>query len=143
MIDIHAKLCGKHYQIRSDDKIFLGYISVYVTYIVIPDIEVNIHLPVSLLSNYYLKLVYAISSVQSLSHVWLFATPWIAALQASLSISNSQSSLKLTSIESVMPSSPLILCRPLFLLPPVQEITKFSYQINFHQIFTAIFKLFL
>lgn len=55
MIDIHAKLCGKHYQIRNDDKIFLGYISVCVTYIVIPEIEVNIHLPVSLLSNYYLK----------------------------------------------------------------------------------------
>ena len=59
------------------------------------------------------------SSVQSLSHVWLFATPWIAARQASLSITNSQSSLKLTSIESVMPSSHLILCRPLFLLPPI------------------------
>ena len=59
------------------------------------------------------------SSVQSLSRVQLFATPWIAALQASLSITNSQSSLKLMSIKSVMPSSHLILCRPLFLLPPV------------------------
>ena len=59
------------------------------------------------------------SSVQSLSHVHLFATPWIAAYQASLSITNSQSSLRLTSIESVMPSSHLILCRPLLLLPPV------------------------
>ena len=58
------------------------------------------------------------SSVQSLSPVWLFATPWIAAHQASLSITNSRSSFKLTSIESVMPSSHLILCRPLFLLPP-------------------------
>ena len=57
------------------------------------------------------------SSVQSLSCVWLFATPWIAAHQASLSITNSWSSLKLTSIESVMPSSPLILCHPLLLLP--------------------------
>ena len=57
------------------------------------------------------------SSVQSLSRVRLFATPWTAARQASLSITNSQSSLKLTSIESVMPSSHLILCRPL-LLPP-------------------------
>ena len=56
------------------------------------------------------------SSVQSLSRVWLFATPWIAARQASLSITNSWSSLKLTSIESVMPSSHLILC---FLLPPI------------------------
>ena len=59
------------------------------------------------------------SSVQSLSHVRLFATPWITARWASLSITNSWSSLKLMSIESVMPSSHLILCRPLFLLPPI------------------------
>ena len=59
------------------------------------------------------------SSVQSLSHFWLFATPWIAARQASLSINNSQSSPKLISIEWVMPSSHLILCRPLLLLPPI------------------------
>ena len=59
------------------------------------------------------------SSVQSLSHVQLFATPWIAARKASLSITNSRSSLRLTSIESVMPSSHLILCRPLLLLPPI------------------------
>jgi len=59
------------------------------------------------------------SSVQSLSRVRLFATPWIAARQASLSITNSRSSLRLTSIESVMPSSHLILCHPLVLLPPV------------------------
>ena len=60
-----------------------------------------------------------LSSVQSLSRVQLFATTWIAARQASLSITNSQSSLKLTSIESVMPSSHLILCCPLLLLPPI------------------------
>ena len=60
-----------------------------------------------------------ISSVQSLSRVRLFATPWIAARQASLSITNSRSSLRLTSIESVMPSSHLILGRPLLLLPPI------------------------
>ena len=58
-----------------------------------------------------------ISSVQSLSHVQLFATPWTAACQASLSITNSQSLLKLMSIESVMPSKHLILFRPLLLLP--------------------------
>ena len=58
-------------------------------------------------------------SVQSLSRVRLFATPWIAARQASLSITNSRSSLRLMSIESVMPSSHLILCHPLLLLPPV------------------------
>ena len=58
-------------------------------------------------------------SVQSLSRVRLFATPWIAAYQASLSITNSRSSLKLKSTESVMPSSHLILCCPLLLLPPI------------------------
>ena len=61
----------------------------------------------------------SISSVQLLSRVRLFVTPWIAARQASLSITNSCSSLRLTSIESVMPSSHLILCRPLLLLPPI------------------------
>ena len=55
-------------------------------------------------------------SVQSLSHVQLFAIPWTAAHQASLSITNSRSSLKLTSIKSVIPSNHLILCRPLLLL---------------------------
>ena len=59
------------------------------------------------------------SSVQLLSCVQLFVTPWIAACQASLSITNSWSSLKLMSIKSVMPSSHLILCRPLFLLPSI------------------------
>ena len=59
------------------------------------------------------------SSVQSLSHVWLFATPWTAARQASLSITNSQSLLKLMSIESVMPSNHLTLCHPLLLLPSI------------------------
>ena len=59
------------------------------------------------------------SSIQSLSHVQIFATPWTAACQASLSITNSQSLLKLMSFESVMPSSHLILCCPLLLLPSV------------------------
>ena len=57
--------------------------------------------------------------VQSLSRVWLSATPWIAACQASLSITNSQSSLKLMSIKSVMQPSHLIFCHPLLLLPPI------------------------
>ena len=60
-----------------------------------------------------------ISSVQLLSRVQLFATPWTAACQASLSIANSQSLLKLVSIESVMASNHLILCRPLLLLPSI------------------------
>ena len=64
------------------------------------------------------------SSVRLLSRVWLFATPWIAARQASLSITNAGSSLKLTSIESGMPSSHLILYRPLLLLPPIPPSIK-------------------
>ena len=59
------------------------------------------------------------SSVQLLSHFWLFATPWITAHQASLSICSSQSLLKLMSTELVMPSNHLILCHPLFLLPSI------------------------
>ena len=59
------------------------------------------------------------SSVQSLSHVLLFVTPWTTARQASLSITNSWSLLKPMSIESVMPSNHLILCHPLLLLPPI------------------------
>ena len=60
-----------------------------------------------------------ISSVQSLCHVQLFATPWTAPCQTSLAITNSQSLLKLMSIESVMPSNDLILCHPLLLLPSI------------------------
>ena len=66
-----------------------------------------------------LMLFFQFSSVQSFSRVRLLATPWIAARQASLPITNSLSSLRLTSIESVMPSSHLILCRPLLLLPSI------------------------
>ena len=68
---------------------------------------------------YQLSYSVQFGSVQSLSRVWLFVTLWIAARQASLSITNSRSSLRLTSIESVMPSSHLILSRPLLLLPPI------------------------
>ena len=67
--------------------------------------------------NIYVFHIYI--SVQLLSRVWLFATPWIAAHQASLSITNSRSSFKLMSIESEMSSSHLILCRPVLFLPPI------------------------
>ena len=73
------------------------------------------------------------SSVQSHSCVRLFATPWIAACQASLSITNSRSSLQLTSIESVMPSSHLILCHSLLLLPLIPpSIRVFSNESTLH-----------
>ena len=65
------------------------------------------------------RLYFLFSSVHSLSHVQLFETPWTAACQASLSITNSQSFLKLMSIESVMLSRHLILCHPLLLLPSI------------------------
>ena len=76
------------------------------------------------MDNKYMKrcstsLIIQFSSVQSHSRVRLFSTPWIAARQASLSITNSRSSLRLMSIESVMPSSHLIPCLPLLLLPPI------------------------
>ena len=72
---------------------------------------------VSFLLNIFLSIIF--SSVQSLMHVQLFATPWTAARQASLSITNSWSLLKLKSIESMMPSNYLILCCPLLLLPSI------------------------
>ena len=68
--------------------------------------------------------IYQFSSVQSLSCVRLFGTPWITARQASLSITNSRNSLRLTFIKSVMPSSHLILCCPLLLLPPIPPSIK-------------------
>ena len=70
-----------------------------------------------------------ISSVQSLSRVWLFVIPWTPARQASLSITNSQCPPKPMSIESVMPSNHLILCRPLLLLPSIfPSMRVFSYE---------------
>ena len=83
--------------------------------------------------SFYLICYLGFSSVQSLSHVRLFATPWTTACQASLSITNSWSSLKLMSIESVMPSSHLILCRPLLLLPSTfPSIRGFSNESLLH-----------
>ena len=73
------------------------------------------------------------NSVQSLSRVWLFGTPWIAAHQASPSITNSRSSPKFMCIESVMPSSHLILCHPLLLLPLIPpSIRVFSNKSTLH-----------
>ena len=76
------------------------------------------------------KQIHSLSSVQSLSHVRLFSTPWTAARQASLSTTNSWSLLKLMFVESVMPSSQLILCRPLLLLPSIfPSIRVFSSEL--------------
>ena len=90
-------------------------------------------LPCIIISKWAPQGGIAISSVQLLSRVWLFVTPWIAARQASLSITNSQSLLKLMSIESVMPSSHLILCHPLLLLPLIfPSIRVFSNESTLH-----------
>ena len=77
-----------------------------------------------------MKIMVQFSSVQSLSRVWLFATPWIAACQASLSITDSWSSLKLTSTGLVIPSSYLILCCPLFLLSPIPPSIRVFQWVN-------------
>ena len=93
-------------------------------------------LPLALISsmgNYSFLIIIQFSSVQSLSHVQLFATPWISARQASLSITNSWSLPKPMSIELVIPSSYLILCRPLLLLPPIPpSIRVFSNESTLH-----------
>ena len=83
--------------------------------------------------NVYIMHLTQFSSVQSLSRVQLFATPWTAAHQASLSITNSWSLLKLMSIESVMPSNHLILCHPLLLPPSIfPNIRVFSNESVLH-----------
>ena len=79
-------------------------------------ITISICIPNQWLKSFYFQTY---SSVQWLSHVLLFGTPWTAACKASLSITNCQSLLKLMSIEPVMPSNHLILCRPLLLLPSI------------------------
>ena len=88
---------------------------------------------ITLSKRYLHPHVHCISSVQLLSRVWLFATPWTTARQASLSITSSQNSHKLTSIELVMPSSHLVLCRPLLLLPSIPpSIRVFSNESTLH-----------
>ena len=81
----------------------------------------------------YVFFLTRFSSVQSLSHVWLFATPWTAARQASLCFTISRSLLKLMSIELVMPSNHLIFCHPLFLLRSIfPSIRVFSNEMALH-----------
>ena len=89
------------------------------------DTEIKLYLSVYMKTTCCAAVFIQVSSVQWLSRVRLFATPWIAARQASLSITNSRSSLRLMSIELVMPSSHLILCRPLLLLPPILPASEY------------------
>ena len=100
--------------------------SIYIDYVILWEIVKRIR-------NCDKNVICQFSSVQSLSHVRLFATPWIAAGQASLSITNSRSSLRLATVESVMPSSHLILGCPLLLLPPIPPSIKvFSNESTLH-----------
>ena len=86
-----------------------------------------------MVNQWLFNCFFQFSSVQSLSRVRLFVTPWIAAHQASLSVTDSQSSPKLLFIKSVMPSDHLILCHPLLLLPPIPpSIRVFSNESTLH-----------
>ena len=92
-----------------------------------------VKIPFPLLYFSTVNFPFQFSSVQLLSHVWLFVTPWISARQVSLSITNTQSLLKLMPIESVMPSNHLILCCPLLLLPSIfPSIRIFSSESVLH-----------
>ena len=99
---------------------------------------INYHLQVQITCS---TLHVQLRSVQSLSRVQLYATPWTAARQASLSITNSWSLLKLMSMESVMPSSHLILCRPLLLLPPIPPSVRVFSKESTLRIFLQMYKL--
>ena len=91
------------------------------------------HCQRSVVQTWMLTDIFGFSSVQSLSRVQLFATPWITARQTSLSIINSRRLLKLTSTELLMPSNHLILCHPLLLLPSIfPSIRLFSNESVFH-----------
>ena len=105
------------------------FVSYFICSYFPPFWRLSLHLVYSFL---FCWKVFQFSSVQSLSHIQLFATPWITACQASLSITKSQSSLKLMRIESVMPSSHLILCPPLLLPPIPPRIRVFSNESTLH-----------
>ena len=119
------------FKLVSDTKIFAS--NLFTIYFFTPRAIVHLNLGYIYQAFYFtfpdgnrnIMGLYQIRTDQSLSRVRLFATPWIAASQASLSITNSRSSPRLTSIESVMPSSHLILCRPLLLLPPSLPASSF------------------
>ena len=114
--------------------ICLIYFCISLLYIYVILLKYNENLHICMRSS--MCVIYKwwnIHSIQSLSHVPLFVTPWIAACQAFLCITNSWSSFKLMSIESVMPSSHLILCHPLLLLPPIPPSNRvFSNESALH-----------
>ena len=116
-----------------------SYVSIWINesyYRQVLSVYINCHVSVSEKMQLTPWFTLPFSSVQSVSRVWFFATPWIAAHHASLSITNSWSLPKLMSIESVMPSSHLILCRPLLLLPPnpSQHQSLFQWVNSSHEV---------
>ena len=116
--------------IRCQRKFYPKYLAVRIKQIIALQLRIS-----GMLQTYAwdIRVSLQFSSVQLLSHIRLFVTPWTAACQASLSITNSQSLLKFMSIESVMPSNHLILCRPLLLLPSVfPSIRVFSSESALH-----------
>ena len=109
-----------------------------------------VKLNITYFGKHHFHLCFLFSSVQSLSHVWLLAPPWTAACQASLSITSSWSSLKLMSIESVMPANHLILYHPLLLLPSIfpsirifsnESVLCIRWLKYYSRIITAILKI--
>ena len=133
-IDLMSTCIGRH-SLPWESPVHLWYWSILLNYTA-TIIRIKIHYFSH--NSFYISLRWNISmpsdifsSVQSLSRVRLYATPWIAASQDSLSITDSRSSLRLTSIKSVMPSSHLILCCPLLLLPPVGQSTGVSALASF------------
>ena len=115
--------------------LFLFWCSVLVSFSVIGYFPIIVLPLISSLVHLWSENTLSVSSVQSLSWVWLFETPWTAAHQATLSITNSLSLLKLRSIESVMPSNHLIFCHPLFLLPSIfPSVRVFSNVSSLHQV---------
>ena len=130
-ICVYSKLASHPRLPHIIEQCFLGY-TVGPCWLSI--LNISVFIPSSLMIPSPI-LSHSVSSVQSLSRVRLFVTPWIAARQACLSITNSWSLLKLMSIESVMTSSHLILCRPLLLLPPIPpRIRLFQWVNSSHEV---------
>ena len=137
-IDIHpSRLSQESFSLRSLFWTVQSFILLYSINFIALTLKNKLSTNVSSLPHYIVnsESEYQFSSVQSLSCVWLFVTPWIAACQASLCITNSWSSLRLTSIDSVMPSSHLILCCPLLLLPPIPpSMSLFQWVNSSHEV---------
>ena len=121
--------------------LFPFWCSVFVSFSVIGYFPI-IHLPLIFsLVHLWPENTLSVSSVQSLSQVWLFETPWTVAHQATLSITNSRSLCKLRSIEAVMPPNHVILCHPLFLLPSIFPSVRIFSNVSYLHHVAKVLKL--